>query len=101
MENISMKDGLNDMSKDTEDTVKKALVVGNFEAAVECCFQTGNLADALMLASCGGSDLWTKTQQRYFELQSPKRSFLPVVNAVMQQEVGISICCEVDTYNGS
>lgn len=101
MENISMKDGLNDMSKDTEDTVKKALVVGNFEAAVECCFQTGNLADALMLASCGGSDLWTKTQQRYFELQSPKRSFLPVVNAVMQQEVGISVCCEVDTYNGS
>jgi protein transport protein SEC31 len=38
----------------------------NFEAAVECCFQTGNLADALVLASCGGPDFEAKTQERYF-----------------------------------
>lgn len=87
VENMSMNDSLKGMSKGTEEIVKRALLVGNFEAAVECCFQTGNLADALVLASCGGAELWSKTQQRYFELQSAKRSFLPVVDAVMRQEV--------------
>lgn len=79
-------DGKNaaDMSAGTEDMVKKALMVGNFEAAVECCFRTGNLADALLLASCGGAELWQNTQQRYFQAQSGKRSFLPLVSAVIQ-----------------
>jgi protein transport protein SEC31 len=75
------------MTKATEDVVKNALLVGNFEAAVECCFRTGNLADALVLASCGGADLWTKTQQRYFESQSSKRPFLSVVSAIIRNEL--------------
>jgi len=48
------------MSAGAEKAIQDALVVGNFEAAVECCFRTGNLADALILASCGGADLWQK-----------------------------------------
>jgi len=75
------------MSKSTEEMVKKALLVGNFEAAVECCFKTGNLADALVLASCGGEELWHKTQQRYFDEQSGKRPFLTTVNAVMRNQL--------------
>lgn len=79
--------GTSAMSKGTEEMVKKALMVGNFDAAVECCFRTGNLADALLLASCGGGELWQKTQQRYFEAQSGKRSFLPLVSAVTQDRL--------------
>jgi protein transport protein SEC31 len=75
------------MTKATEDVVKKALLVGNFEAAVECCFRTGNLADALVLASCGGADLWTKTQERYFQSQSQKRPFLSTVSAIIRNEL--------------
>ena len=45
------------MSAPAERAVKDALLVGNFEAAVECCFRAGQLADALILASCGGADL--------------------------------------------
>lgn len=75
------------MSTATQEVVKQALLVGNFEAAVDCCFRTGNLADGLVLASCGGADLWTKTQERYFESQSKSRPFLSVVNAVIQNEV--------------
>lgn len=75
------------MSPVTQDLVKKALMVGNFEAAVECCFRTGNLADALVLASCGGADLWTKTQDRYFESQSTKRPFLSVVSAIIRDDL--------------
>jgi hypothetical protein len=78
------------MSKAAEEMVKKALLVGNFEAAVECCFRTGNLADALILASCGGADLWAKTQERYFTSESQKRPFLSVVSAIIHSQV-----CEI------
>ena len=76
-----------DMSQAAQSIVKKALMVGNFEAAVDCCFRTGNLADALVLASCGGPDLWSKTQERYFEAQGKKRPFLFVVSAIMQNDL--------------
>lgn len=75
------------MSKTTEDTIRRALLVGNFEAAVECCFRSGNLADALLLASCGGAELWTKAQERYFASEAPKRPFLSIVGAVIHNQV--------------
>lgn len=80
-------DGKPEMSKLAEETVKKALLVGNYEAAVECCFRAGNLADALLLASCGGGDLWHKTQQRFFESEAPKRPFLSIVRSVIHNQL--------------
>lgn len=76
------------MSKAAEEAVKNALLVGNFEAAVECCFRTENFADALMLASCGGAELWAKTQQRYFESETVERPFLSIVSAVLRNQLG-------------
>ena len=73
------------MSAKDQNLVQRALVVGNFEAAVETCFQTGNLADALLLASCGGAELWAKTQQRYFE--SSSRPYLSIVRAVIRNQM--------------
>lgn len=75
------------MTAQTEKAIQDALVVGNFEAAVECCFKTGNLADALILASCGGSDLWQKTQERYFVSEGPKKKFLRIVNSVISDNL--------------
>ncbi|KAL7579856.1 hypothetical protein ACA910_004868 [Epithemia clementina (nom. ined.)] len=73
------------MSLKEQNLVQRALVVGNFEAAVETCFQTGNLADALLLASCGGAELWAKAQQRYFE--SSSRPYLSIVRAVIRNQL--------------
>ena len=75
------------MSKEAEDAVKRALLVGNFEAAVECCFRNGNKADALILASSGGDDLWIKTQSRYFEEEAKKRPFLSMVSAILKNQL--------------
>lgn len=75
------------MSKSAEKAVKDALLVGNFEAAVECCFRSGNLADALVLASCGGADLWQKTQAEYFARESKRRPFLSLVSAVIHDQL--------------
>ena len=75
------------MSKKAEAAVKQALLVGNFEAAVECCFRIGNMADALILASCGGAELWAKTQAEFFSREAKKRPFLSMVNAVVQNQL--------------
>jgi protein transport protein SEC31 len=75
------------MTKIAEETVKKALLVGNFDAAVECCIRAGSLADALVLASCGGAELWAKTQAQYFASEVGKRPFLSIVSAVIHNNL--------------
>jgi protein transport protein SEC31 len=75
------------MNSTVQDLVKKALVIGNFEVAVDCCFETGNYADALMLAACGGTDLWINTQQRYFDREMSKRPFLAVVSSIVRSQL--------------
>ena len=75
------------LSNTAEETVKRALIVGNFEAAVECLFNADNLADALVVAYCGGADLWTKTQQRYFEKESTKRPYLSMLSGIVQSKM--------------
>ena len=44
--------------------VKRAVIVGNFEAAVDLCLKFGRLADALLLAATGGRELFQRTQDR-------------------------------------
>ena len=83
------KKGTPPMSSEAEKAVNNALLVGNFEAAVECCIRSGNMADALILASCGGAELWAKTQAKYFESELSKRPFLSVVSAVINNKVGV------------
>lgn len=75
------------MSTAAQELVKKALLVGNFEAAVECCFETRNFADALMLAACGGGELWVKTQERYLASESSKRPFLNLVSGIIRNQL--------------
>ncbi len=79
------------MSGEAEKAVHEALLVGNFEAAVDCCMRSGNLADALILASCGGAELWAKTQAQYFENEQQKRPFLSIVSAVIHNKVSCDI----------
>jgi len=75
------------MSKKAEAAVKHSLLVGNLEGAVECCFRTGIMADALILASCSDADLWAKTQAELFERKEKKRPFLSIVIAVVQNQL--------------
>lgn len=53
---------------DTEGLICQALLLGNTEAAVELCLLNGRMADAIILAMTGGSDLLAKTQYRYFKV---------------------------------
>ena len=75
------------MPKEAEQLIKKALLVGNFEIAVQCCLTSGNMADALLLASCGGADLWASTQATYFEKMCAQKPFWKIVRAIIKSEL--------------
>lgn len=53
---------------DSEGLICQALLLGNTEAAVELCLQNGRMADAIILAMTGGSDLLAKAQYHYFKV---------------------------------
>jgi protein transport protein SEC31 len=70
-----------------EGAIRDALVVGNFAAAVDCCVEAGMMAEALLLAQCGEPELWTKTQNIFFERFRAKRPFLNILHAVINSEL--------------
>lgn len=87
MTNMSLDDKPSKMTPAAEEAIKNALLVGDFAAAVECCLRTGNMADALVLASCAGGDVWTKTQDRYFQTEAPRKRFLGFMGAIVANQL--------------
>lgn len=72
-------------TEQSESTLMQALLVGNFEVAVNCCLHYNQFADALLLASCGGPELWEKTQRAFFTHQT--RPVMKVVSAIIKNEL--------------
>lgn len=52
---------------DNEGLICQALLTGNIESAVELCIESNRMADAIIVASTGGSDLLARTQYRYLK----------------------------------
>ncbi len=57
-----------------EKIIKQSILIGNLEGAVDCCLKCGRAAEALILASFAGDELFAKTKDRF--LQSHKDVFL-------------------------
>ncbi|KAI8384931.1 uncharacterized protein BYT42DRAFT_564120 [Radiomyces spectabilis] len=74
-------------SSDTDRSITRAIVTGDFESAVELCFNAERFSDALLLAICGGNDLLARTQKRYFEQQSKKTSYLRLLESIVNQDL--------------
>jgi len=72
---------------EAEPTIRQALVVGNFAAAVDCCLEAGLMAEALLLAQCGDPALCTKTQTVFFERYKAKKPFLQILHAIIKGEL--------------
>lgn len=70
-----------------EPTIRRAIIVGNFEAAVECCLEAGLMAEALLLAQCGDQALRVRTQAAFFEKRRHQHPFLNVLHAVIRNEL--------------
>lgn len=61
---------------DVDGLLSQALLVGNFESAVDICIGADRMADAMILAIAGGSHLLQRVQQLYFQKKQSKVSKL-------------------------
>lgn len=53
-------------------TIAQAVIAGDLQAAIDAAFQAERYADAIIIASCGPTELFEKTRQRYItKIQTP------------------------------
>jgi protein transport protein SEC31 len=67
--------------------VQRALVVGDYRGAVDACIAAGRHADALVLASVGGADLWEETRAAHIAANA-RKPYLRVAKAVVSDDLG-------------
>lgn len=77
--------------EEVEELIKKQIVVGDFKSAVDICLRVGRIADALLLANAGGTELWNETQTSYLS-RPDLPSSMKAVGAVLGVEGSL------DTY---
>ncbi|KAK0705219.1 hypothetical protein B0H67DRAFT_593498 [Lasiosphaeris hirsuta] len=73
---------LGDGNTSLEDQVTKAIILGNFEKAVDVCMKASRVADAFILANCGGKDLLEKVQTAYLAEKRGSPSYLRLISSV-------------------
>jgi protein transport protein SEC31 len=61
---------------ESEAAIQRALVAGDFKAAVDHCLAANRMADALVIAGVGGATLWESTQNIY--IQRTQKPYLKV-----------------------
>ncbi|XP_033467620.2 protein transport protein Sec31A isoform X1 [Epinephelus lanceolatus] len=85
------------VSCDTDGLISQALLVGNFEGAVDLCLNDGRYAEAILLSISGGEELLKKTQQKYLSNQKNSISML-ISSVVTQNWRDIVQSCELDNW---
>ncbi|KAJ3137537.1 protein transport protein S31 [Geranomyces variabilis] len=68
---------------DIDVLITKAVILGDFETAVDVALGANRLADAMMLAVSGGSELLLRTQQEYFRRQKKEKTYIRVLQSVV------------------
>uniref|UniRef100_A0A8C0VAC5 Protein transport protein Sec31A n=1 Tax=Cyanistes caeruleus TaxID=156563 RepID=A0A8C0VAC5_CYACU len=91
------KEELQRKVRDTDGLISQALLLGNFEGAVELCMRAERFADAIILAIAGGDNLLKKTQKRYFAKQKTNLSVL--LSSIVQQNWQDIVCtCDLQSW---
>ncbi|XP_068610955.1 protein transport protein Sec31A [Brachionichthys hirsutus] len=85
------------VSCDTDGLISQALLVGNFEGAVDLCLNDGRYAEAILLSISGGEELLKRTQQKYLSKQNNSVSML-ISSVVTQNWSDIVQSCELDNW---
>ncbi|KAL6096518.1 sec31a [Pungitius sinensis] len=72
------------VGQDVDGLITQALLTGDFEGAVELCLHDNRMADSIILAIAGGSELLEKTQKKYFTKTHSKITKL--ISAVVMKD---------------
>lgn len=83
--------------EDNEGLICQALLTGNIEAAVDLCMQSNRTADAMIIATTGGSELLARTQYRYLK---KSQSYLSnIISALVTEDWSSVISqCTIDSW---
>nr|XP_043610612.1 protein transport protein SEC31 homolog B-like isoform X2 [Erigeron canadensis] len=68
-----------------DDSVQRALIVGDYQGAVAQCIAANKMADALVIAQVGGASLWETTLDQYFKRNTSP--YLKVVAAMVNNDL--------------
>ena len=68
---------------DLERRITRALILGDYEQALDCCLQENRISDAFMIAICGGQRCIEKAQKFYFSRKSEGPNYLRLLASVV------------------
>lgn len=72
-----------DSDSASEKRITQALTLGNFAKAVDVCLKEKRMADAFMIANCGGKELVDKVQAAYLTQKTGMPSYLRLLSSVI------------------
>ena len=67
----------------SEKQITKALMLGQFEKAMTICIKEDRIADALIVANCGGRELLEKAQSAYLARKAQGPNYLRLLSSVI------------------
>jgi protein transport protein SEC31 len=67
----------------SEKQITKALMLGQFEKAMNICIKEDRMADALIIANCGGKELLEKAQAAYLTRKTDVPNYLRLLTSVI------------------
>uniref|UniRef100_A0A8C1RM18 Protein transport protein Sec31A n=1 Tax=Cyprinus carpio TaxID=7962 RepID=A0A8C1RM18_CYPCA len=82
---------------DIDGLITQALLIGDYEAAVNLCLHDNRMADSIILAIAGGPELLAKTQKKYFTKTQSKISKL-ISAVVMKDWLDILETCDLQNW---
>ncbi|CCU77248.1 Protein transport protein SEC31/Web1p [Blumeria hordei DH14] len=74
---------LSETDSELEKNITKALILGDFEKAMTLCFKEDRVADALIIANCGGKELLERAQSLYLSKKKNCPNYLRLLTSVI------------------
>ncbi|QDS73681.1 hypothetical protein FKW77_002890 [Venturia effusa] len=68
---------------DADKSITEALMLGNFEQALDICLKEDRISDAFMIAICGGNKCIEKAQNAYFKRKEDGPNYLRLLASVV------------------
>lgn len=77
----------NEKDTSVEKDITKALMLGNFAKATDLCLKEERMADAFLIANCGGQELVDKVQAAYLAQKTGAPSYLRLLGSVIDKNL--------------
>lgn len=78
---------LGDEDSEVDQEITKAIMLGNFAKAADLCLKEDRMADAFLIANCGGQDLVDKVQTAYIASKKGAPSYVRLLGSVITKDL--------------